>query len=263
MATKGLSLMNWKLMKKLFSLVFVLSLITACSASPTSDNNVTPDSNIAVEGACANDYYPVVQGATWTYESTGGPAGDYKFTDTISSVKSDGFTLTSQFNDLTRTQEWGCKDEGLVALQLGGPAAATLNSQDMDFTFDVKKVDGITYPTEMNADQEWQHNLDFEGKMEIAGEAATAAGNAQTNFKVLGNESVKVPAGTFDAVKVQVNTNIVFTIQVSGIAVPASFSGTYAYWYAKGVGWVKAEGQGNITGTSFTETIELQKYNIP
>jgi len=260
---KGLSLMNWKLMKKLFSLIFVLSLITACSASPTSNDNVTPDSNTAVEGACANDYYPVVQGATWTYESTGSPAGDYKFTDTISSVKSDGFSLTSQFGDQTHNQEWSCKDEGLAAMQLGMPAIAIFHSQDMDFTFDVKKVDGVTYPTEMNPDKEWQHNLEFEGKMEIAGEAATAAGNAQTIFKVLGNESVKVPAGTFDAVKVQMNTNIVFTIQVQGIAVPASFSGTYLYWYTKGVGWVKAEGQGNITGTSFTETIELQSYNIP
>jgi len=99
--------------------------------------------------------------------------------------------------------------------------------------------------------------------MDIAGEPATATGNAQTIFKVLGNESVNVPAGTFQAVKVQVDINIVFTIQVQGIAVPASFSGTYTYWYAKGVGWVKAEGQGNITGTSFTETIELQSYNIP
>ena len=255
--------MNWKLTKKLFSLLFAVSLVTACSASPTSNNNNAPNSNTTGTGLCANDYYPVVQGATWTYESTGSPAGNYKFTDTISSVKSDGLTLTSQFGDLTRTQEWGCKDEGLVALQLGGPATATLNSQDMDFTFDIKKVDGVTYPPEMNPGDEWQHSLEFEGKMEIAGENATAEGNAQTAFKVLGNESVSVPAGTFQAVIVQVDTNIVFTIQVQGIAVPASYSGTYAYWYVKGVGWVKAEGHGNITGTSFTETIELQSYNIP
>jgi len=253
--------MNWKLTKKLFSLLFVLSLVTACSASPTSDN--APNGNTTVTGVCANDYYPIVQGATWAYESTGSPAGDYKFTDTVSSVKSDGFSLTSQFGDQTHNQEWSCKDEGLAAMQLGMPAIAIFHSQDMDFTFNVKKVDGVTYPLEMNPGAEWQHNLDFEGEMVIAGETATAEGSANTLFTVLGNESVNVPAGTFQAVKVQVNTNIVFTIQVQGIAVPASFSGTYAYWFAKGVGWVKAEGQGNITGTSFTETIELQSYNIP
>ena len=245
-------------MQKLFRLIFVLSLIAACSPAPVNNNG-----NTTVTGACANDYYPVLQGATWTYKSTGSPAGDYKFTDTISALKSDGFTLTSQFGDLTRTQEWSCTDQGLLAMQLGGPAVATLNSQDMNFTIDVKKVDGVTIPTEMNPDSEWQHTLEFEGKMELAGESATAEGNEQTAYKVLGNESVNVPAGSFQAVKVQVETNIIFTIQVQGISVPASYSGSYIYWYAKGVGWVKAEGQGNITGTSFAETIELQSYNIP
>ena len=256
--------MNWNVAKKIFSLLFVLSLIGACSPASNNDpSGSTPNGSTTVEGLCANDYYPVVQGAAWTYKSTGSPAGEYQFTDTISAVKSDGFTLTSQYGDLTRTQEWSCTDQGLAAMQLGGPAVATLNSQDMNFTFDIKKVDGVSYPLEMNPGNEWQHNLEFEGKMEIAGAPATATGTAHTAYKVLGNESVNLPAGSFAAVKVQVDTNIVFTIQVQGISVPASFSGTYAYWYAKGVGWVKAEGQGNITGTSFNETIELQSYNIP
>jgi hypothetical protein len=259
---KGKSLMNWNKISKLFSLLLALSLITACSSTPPSTNE-TPSGSTTVKGICANDYYPVVQGATWTYKSTGSPAGDYSFTDTISSVKRDGFTLTSQYGNLTRTQDWNCTEQGLVALQLGGPAVATLHSQDMNFTFDAKKVEGVTIPPQMTPGNEWGHSLDFEGKMDIAGESATAEGNAQTAFKALGEESVNVPAGSFQAMKVEVNTNITFTIKVQGISVPASFSGSYTYWYAKGVGWVKAEGQGNITGTSFMETIELQKYNIP
>jgi hypothetical protein len=178
-------------------------------------------------------------------------------------VKSDGFTLASNFGELTRTQDWSCTEDGLTALQLAGTSAATLSSQDLNFTLDIKKVEGVTYPIEMNPGDVWQHLLEFEGKMEIAGAPATAVGNAQTAFKVLGSETVTVPAGTFQTVKVQTDTNIVFTIQVQGISVPVSSSGTYSYWYAKGVGWVKAEGQGNITGKSFTETIELQSYNIP
>jgi len=254
--------MIWRNIKKLLSLIFVLSFVTACSSSGTNPTEA-PETGEPVSGICANDYYPVLQGATWSYKSTGSPAGDYSFTDTISVVKEDGFTLSSKFGELTRTQEWSCKEEGLVALQLGGPSAATLNSQDMNFTLDVKKVEGVTYPREMKPGGTWQHLLEFEGEMEIAGETATAEGNAQTAFTAQGTESVTVPAGTFEAVKVQTDTNIVFTIQVQGISVPVSFSGTYSYWYAKGVGWVKAEGQGNITGTSFTETIELQSYNIP
>lgn len=255
--------MKWKKTRELLSLFFALSLITACSANGNNSNQGGSESNTTVTGNCANDYYPVIQGATWTYESTGGPAGKYEFTDTISAVRSDGFTLTSQFDTLTRTQEWGCQENGLTALQLGGLSAATLSSQDMDFTFEVKNVNGVTYPLAMNQGDEWGHDLEFEGKMDIAGSPATATGSSQTIFRVVGIESINVPAGTFQAVKVQTDLNIVFTIQVQGLAVPASFSGSYTYWYVKGVGWVKAEGQGNITGTEFTETIELQKYNIP
>ena len=249
--------MIWKKTIKLFSLFFILSLITACSTTP-SKNAHTP-----VTGACANDYYPVLQGATWTYKSTGNLAGNYKYTDTISAVNSDGFTLTSQFDDLTHTQEWNCTNGGLTALQLGGPVMATLNSQDMNFTFDVKNVEGTSLPSSMNPDDEWGYSLDFDGRMDIANKPATAEGNVQTAYKVVGTESVKVPAGRFEAAKVEVVTNITFTIKVQGITVPASYSGSYTYWFAKGIGWVKAEGQGNITGKSFNETIELQKYNIP
>ena len=259
---KGCSLMNWNIGRKIFVTLCMFILLTACGSRPAG-SNVSPGGSVAVEGACANEYYPVVQGAAWTYESVGSPAGKYVFTDTVSAVQNDGFTLTSKYGDLIRTQEWGCQEQGLVALQLGGPATATLGSQDMDFTFDVKNVEGVTYPTSMLPGEEWMHALEFESKMNIANEPAAAIGNAQTQFMAFGQESITVPAGTFQALRVQVDTNITFTIQVQGISVPVSFSGSYTYWFARGVGWVKAQGEGNITGTSFTETIELQDYRIP
>jgi uncharacterized protein DUF3108 len=214
-------------------------------------------------GLCANTYYPVREGSTWTYKSTGGPTGEYSFTDTITSVRADGFTLSSQFGELTRTQEWACKPEGLVALQLGGTSAATLNSNNMQLNLEVKNVSGVTYPSEINVGDQWQHNLDFEGKMTVANQEGTATGNAQTNFKALGNESVTVPAGTFDALKIQIDTTLNINVSVQSISVPVIFSGSYTYWFVKDVGWVKASGTGSVSGTSFSETLELQSYNIP
>ena len=249
--------MNWKLIKKLISLFFLLSLVTACS--PATNNN----GNTTVTGTCANEYYPVLQGATWTYESTGGPAGDYRFTDTISVVKDGGFTLTSQFGDLAYTQDWNCLEEGLSARQPGGSIAAILRTQDLTFPFEVKQMDGVTLPSALVIGDEWQHAINFEGKMEIAGEPATAEGTAHTTYKVLDKDSISVPAGSFETLRIQVDTNLDVTIKVQGLSVPASFSGSYTYWYARGIGLVKAEGQGSIASTSFTETIELQSYNIP
>ncbi len=237
----------------------------ADAAASATEAPVTSEGNMPVtgEGACANAYYPVRQGATWNYKSTSGPAGEYSFTDTISSVRDDGFTLFSQFKDLTRTQEWTCKPEGLVALQLGGAPAATLNTQGMQLNLEVSNVSGVTYPNEINAGDQWQHSLDLQGKMTVAGQEGTATGTAQTNFTAIGTESVTVPAGTFDAMKIQVDTALNINVSYQGLSVPVTFTGSYTYWFAQGVGWVKASGSGSLASTSFSETIDLQSYSIP
>ena len=254
----------------------VMVFVTACSLPgnetptqtipATEEPPVTSEGNgmpVAGEGLCANAYYPVREGATWSYKSTGSPAGDYSYTDTITSVREDGFTLNSQFEGVTRTQEWACKSEGLVALQLGGPSAATLNTQDMQLNLTVNNVSGVTFPSEITTGDEWQHMLELEGDLDIAGTPAEATRGAKSSFSALGAEGVTVPAGTFDAMKVQVDSTITINATFQGVSMPVAFSGTYTFWFAQGVGPVKASGTGEVAGTSFTETIELQSYNIP
>src|SRR5215217_227494 len=160
--------MNWKTALRKSGILLLIVIVTACSkaeatptlapaatqgnastqaplateASTSTEAPVTSGSGMPVAGAgqCANAYYPVREGATWTYSSTGGPTGGYGFTDTITSVRDDGFTLTTKFDELTRTQEWGCQPEGLVALQLGGTSTATLNTDNMKVDFGVNHV---------------------------------------------------------------------------------------------------------------------------
>ena len=257
--------MNRRSARTLSGLLIAVFIVTACSSGRDSGAGPINNSGVPVtgEGICANTYFPVREGATWTYRSEGSPSGDYTFTDTITSVREDGFTLTSESDDFTRTQEWACKEEGLTALQLGGIPLSALSSQDIDLEIEVKNVSGAALPAELSPGSQWQHMLDFEGNMEIAGETATAEGNVQTNFNAVGSENVTVPAGTFEAMKVQVVTALNISMKIQGLTVPVAFSGTYDYWYAQGVGWVKASGSGNVTGIAYDETIELQSYNIP
>ena len=270
-----------KLNKKTISLLLAWLLIAGCSSpgnSPTQqpistqqpnttatpvNTETLPAPSEAAAGACANPYYPVREGATWSYQSTGSATGDYRFTDTVTSVREDGFTLTSQFGGLTRTQEWACKPEGLAALQLGGTSTATLNTQGMQMELAAKNVSGVTYPSQINPGDQWEHNLDFGGKVNVAGRSGEAEGSAKMNFTALGNESATVPAGTFDALKVQVDSVITITATFQGVAVPVEISGTYTYWLARDIGWIKATGSSSISGQTVSETIELQSYNIP
>jgi hypothetical protein len=273
--------------KKLYTLISVLLVtlfIAACSTPPVPPTN-PPSTDTAQptatgpapeatptpvgsypnpeQGLCANTYYPVRQGATWTYKSTGGPAGEYSFTDTITSVRGDGFTLSTQLGDLTRIQEWTCTAEGLAALQLGGAPAAMLNSQNIQLILDINNGTGVTFPRQINPGDSWQQALSVTGNVIAMNEEAEATGDVQMNFSAAGNESVTVSAGTFEALRVEVDVTLNIEATYSGITLPVTFSGDYTYWFAPNVGWVKASGTGSVLGSTFDDTTELQSYNIP
>ncbi len=262
--------------------MLIILFVTACSApaplSPTqtqtTNTQVPPatSTGIATEspatavsgaGLCANAYYPARQGATWTYKSTGGPAGEYGFTDTITSVRDNGFTLSTQTGSVTRAQEWNCKPEGLVALQLGGAPAAMLNSQNIQLNLDAQDSKGVTFPSQMHAGDQWQQTVNVEGDVSMGNDGGKATGTAQMNFNALGAESVTVPAGTFEAMKVKVDTTLNVDVAYGAFSMPVAFAGTYTYWFVQDVGWVKASGTGSLFGASFSETTELQTYEVP
>jgi hypothetical protein len=211
-------------------------------------------------GNCANPYYPVREGSTWNYKSTGSPAGEYSFTDTIIPVRSDGFTLKSQFGELTRTQDWACRPEGLVALQLGGGA---LQAQNLSVEVKTQNASGVMYPAVVKIGDQWDYLLEFTGTMDIAGNTGDANGTVQNHFTAPGMESVTVPVGTFTALKIQIDTTMTISVTYQGITVPIAFSGSYTYWFVQDLGWVKAVGSGDMGGQPFTEVIELQWYNLP
>ncbi|HSL44413.1 MAG TPA: hypothetical protein VK897_13335 [Anaerolineales bacterium] len=234
-------------------------------AGTETQTGVAPAGTLPVDGQtlCTNTYYPVRQGATWLYKSSGGPAGEYSFTDTITAVRADGFTLSTQIGELNRAQDWTCGAEGLVALQLGGAPAAMLNSQGIQVALNATNSSGVIFPSQINPGDTWQHNLDFIGNVSVANEEAEATGNAQMNFTAIGSESVTVPAGTFEAMKIEIDTTLNIEASYEGITLPVAFSSSHTYWFAPGVGWVRATGTGNVLSTSFSETTELQSYSIP
>jgi hypothetical protein len=237
--------------------------ITATETAALPTATVEGETPASEQSLCTNIYYPVRQGATWTYKSTGGPAGEYSFTDTVTSVRGDGFTLSTQIGDISRSLEWTCTSQGLTALQLGGAPAAMLNSQGIQMNLDVSNVTGVTFPGQINPGDQWQQTMDVQGNVTMMNEQAEATGNAQMSFSAIGHESVTVPAGTFDALKVQVEVSLNINATYQAITLPVSFTGAYTYWFAPNVGWVKASGTGNVLGNSFTDTTELQSHTIP
>jgi len=259
----------------LFPVLSVTVLIIAsfaCSLPATAPSGSDPDpigatpnpasSSGSGSAACNNPLYPVVAGAFWTYKFNGAAPGD--FTRSITAVNADGFLDQDIFTSgITRSGEWKCNAGALIALNPNGGATAAVQSSAIDSTFTTTAMDGVTMPANINPGDSWSQNFTIEGTVTIKEVAVASKNQTAYSCKAGGSESVTVAAGTFDAVRMECQTNIVITITMNGTEIPTSAGTTSTIWYAPGVGMVKSEnivnGSQGITNT----TLELTAYNIP
>lgn len=257
----------------IFLIGLLLTTLTACGTDSTNNQEVvlpilqTSDPNIISPTSselCGNVLYPTTQGAAWVYTSIGGPSGSFNYTNSITETRADGFTLTSQFTDLTRTQEWDCQPDGLKAFQLGGGSAAGISIQGMTAEFVTSEVTGISIPQTVTPGMQWQYTLTLQGTVAMPGnQQAQSNGAYSADMKEVGRETVTVPAVTFEAVKIQSNSNVNIMAVFEGIEIPVKFNGTTITWYAPGVGYVKSVENGDFGGTAYSAMTELQSYSIP
>jgi len=224
----------------------------------------SPDASPTVSELCNNPLYPSRQGATWVYASTGGPNGAFIYTNIITEVRADGFTLTTQFTDQTHIQEWVCQPDGLKALQLGGGSASGISVQGMTSNLKTSDVTGISLPQDVTTGMQWQYSQQLQGTIVMPGDPqAPASGTYSIIMQEVGKETVTVPAGTFDAVKIQSNSTVDIISSFAGSEVPIRFNSTAITWYVPGIGYVKSVENGDFGGESFSATAELQSYSIP
>lgn len=259
---------------KIILLMIGTMLTTACNSGKNpqqpvlpemvTPSNMTEGSVTPPEGSlCSNPLLPVKQGATWMYYSTGGPNGDFAYSDTISNVKQDGFLLVSQIASHTLTQQWTCAPEGLRAMQLGGGTTASISMQNMIADFKTLEVNGVSLPNEVTPGLQWQYNLKIDGSLDMPGEQTQSPGTFSLTMLETGKETITVPAGTFEAVKLQATFNAQINADFQGSPVPYTIDGSSILWYAPNIGYIKSIENIEFSGTTFVSTTELQTYNIP
>lgn len=237
-------------------IVILLIGATSCGAR----NEAVAASN----AGCNNALYPVKQGASWIYSSAGGPDGSFSYTNTVSEIRADGFTLASQINGATRSQEWLCQPDGLKALQLGGGSAAGITTQGMTSNFIASNVTGISLPKEITPGMQWRYDLQMQGAMATPSEQqARSSGSYAVVMQEMGKETVTTPAGAFEAFKLQANLIVDIAMLFEGVELPVKYSGVAMVWYAPGVGYIKSVENGDFGGAAYSVTTELQSYSIP
>jgi hypothetical protein len=260
--------------------IMVALLLTACggpdapepTATPTPEEAAPPEGEspgvvsepAGTAGACANPYFPVVLDANWSYKISDREFGPSAFTTTVSEVLADRFTLTADFDDLTITQQWECKPEGLVALELGGGAAAALVSGDTRVQLETSNISGVTIPRTISPGDEWTHSMDVVGEVTLGpGLSGTAEGQASAIYKAVGMEPVEVPAGSFEALRVDTEFTLELNVIAETLTMPVVFNSTGSIWYVPNTSWVLERSESSAFEMTLTETIELQTYAIP
>jgi hypothetical protein len=229
------------------------------TAAPVVEPTASMEPAASVDG-CANPYYPAVPNASRVYKSSGTPKGEYTITETTTEVRADGFTVMTDYGTNVKSIEWSCDSEGLRVYSTGNEKMQGLEVDSDQFQLEVtiKNPSGVTLPAKIETGDSWIQSFDFDSTGTISGNTTTGTGTSISTYEAQGVESITTPAGTFQAMKIQSETEEDIQATFNGLAANSSNAYQTIYWFVEGVGLVRSETTGG-----YTETLELQSYNIP
>ncbi len=122
---------------------------------------------------------------------------------------------------------------------------------------------GVTLPPDVQPGTKWPYGIGLAGSLSEGGLSAQVAGGISTQFEDIGTETVTVPAGTFNATKVEGTSTIKVAADYHGLSLPITSVVKTTFWFAPGVGWIKSAESGELAGTAVNAATELQSYSIP
>jgi hypothetical protein len=133
----------------------------------------------------------------------------------------------------------------------------------MTMTVDSVNATGYVIPNAFTDGKTWSEDLSINGTSvdQNTGKKSAVVCEVTTDCTTAGTESVKVPAGTFDTVKITCHSNQVATVTltVGGSTGPVTNIQDSTQWYALGIGMVQTVNSGDAG----SETIQLTSYSIP
>ncbi len=180
----------------------------------TSANTGDSDAGNNNRGTTAN-YSPKTQGSTWTYLIT--TASSYTTTETDTIIQSSGtaYSLEYYFSAVT---DYGIDDIVQMSNRTWGISKETYyNAKGTVLILNTFSPPSVLEPSNwsVGTQESYTSTLYQNG----------ASSTSSTDINVVGFESVTVPAGTFNALKITFSNSI---------------NGTITNWYVDGVGCVKS-----------------------
>lgn len=220
---------------------------TQASSAPS-----TQAPNAQASGSlCDNPYMPAVEGATWT-SNVHTEQGDTTQVDTITDAGSDAFLVETVTPNTDYVITWSCTAEGLLWLQTdGGMFSVVFQSEGLNQTWESVSFGGVTLPKDIQPGDTWSSAE----RLNVTDSTGTRPFDINIDFQAVGMESVTVPAGTFNALRIDLVMTFVTTFSNSDLEMSYRISD----WFAADVGLVKSSAQSDLGDYD----LELESYAIP
>ena len=220
--------------------------------APESTINIIQNTPTPVPSLCDNLYFPNHVGDTWEYAGNTSATGAFTRTDSITNSGERSFSVQSAVADISYPVDYSCTEAGLVAAnpiqQYLGAILASLNGE---IELNLISNSGVSLPNQVNPGDSWQQIVEWEG----SAQGISTNGRLVFDYSAAGYETVIVPSGTYEALRV--NTSI--RIEISNFRIQY---GTYniTSWMAPNVGTIKSQGTSNVPNVSFSDGLELTRF---
>ena len=235
-------------------------------STPTASTPIpsaTPTPAGPAPGACANGYFPVVTGATWTYRSHVAQTTAV-VRQTVATMTGSGFTTVSSSPQGSERDVWTCGAGGLADVQqhVSG-TSSTISFGGQTFQTGVQNFHhyrsrGVTVPPGLDVGSSWTQVVRSSSRFELAGASYPETQIVTTVSRVIGRGSVTTPAGSFDGLKVRTTATTRKAIPALGQHLTSVVHGTM--WVVRDVGIVEAT---TTNSSGFVTTRTLLSYRIP
>jgi len=229
-------------LQRLAALVSILALTGAgCFDRPAGSPPTLPSLGRS-SSRCLNAYYPLNAGSSISYRSVYGTGMEVPFKISVVEHDADNikleYDMTVQGSNAKITQELECIDGMIKGKGHFDMASAFLG---IDLRYEVLELSGEILPADMRVGKEWTNVNKVKINTTDTGPIGSMLNGKVTTTKIMNKvvaeESVTVPAGTFTALKVEQTIEI--QSEIAGR--PFNTTSMSTAWYVKDVGLVKTQ----------------------
>jgi hypothetical protein len=219
------------------------------------EDSPEPPPAVGSETACDHPYFPLRSGSSWTYSTSEGTS-TWSVGSAGGTANSAEATMAISIPEVAMTTHWNCTSEGIISYDFGNISVAGMGEI---VSTDVTESSGVFLPAAslLAPGYSWSDNYSVVMTITAEGFSVDMTMSAAETWTAAGMETVSVPAGTFEAMRVEGTENISMSGFMGMEGVDTVVDATF--WFAEGVGIVRY----TSSSSGYTSVGELTSYSIP